>query len=122
LLGWEAGPNDVDAVECCLGIDLRLLAFPRQPRFGDRQVEVLGDVEAVDDPADTQRDLLFPAQGIARADYRCGDRCEVCFRRRQQLRSLARPLLGQQGVAANDQTLSREVLAVHFEQVALVEQ
>ena len=93
-----------------------------QAGVGDRQREVLGHVEALDDAAHAQRDGLLAAQRVACALRGRGDLGQIGLGGRQQLQPLARTLLGQQRVAAHHQPLVGEVLARELQQVALVEQ
>lgn len=63
----QAGADDVQAVERGLGGDRRALAPVREGGVDDREIEVLGHVEAVRDAPHAQRDGLFAAQRRARS-------------------------------------------------------
>ena len=69
-----------------------------------------------------KRDGLLAAQRVARALRGRGDLGQIGLGGGEQLRALARALLGQQRVAAHHQALAGEVLAGELEQVALIEQ
>jgi len=78
---------------------------------------MLGHLVVADHRADGQSDLGGRAGGCAWPEARC-DPSQVTLGRRQQILALARALLSQQRIAANNQPLAGKLLG----QVALVEQ
>src|SRR6476659_10210972 len=94
----------------------------RETRLADGELEVLGDLVAVDDGADLEGDLGLAAQWIARTPSGGGDGGEIGFGRRQQVLALARALAREIGIAADDQPLARIVGRRDRCHVTLVEQ
>src|SRR3990172_5251966 len=62
----DAGAQDVDAVERCLGGDLLLLAGEGEAGVGDLELEVLADAPAVPDLADCEPDRALAGEGALR--------------------------------------------------------
>ena len=60
-VGTEAGTHDVDAVQLCLGGDLRRIARPGEIVVGDDDLEVLLDPAPVGFAADPEVDPLAAA-------------------------------------------------------------
>src|SRR5271163_429658 len=102
-LGGNAGAHDIDAVEPGLARDALGLATINEPRLADLDLEMFGHLVLADDRADGAADLGGAAQGTTPGANARGDASEVALGRRQQSLALARALLRQQRVAADDQ-------------------
>ena len=124
LRGRAGGADHVEAVERGLGVDLRVLALVGEGAVCDRELEVLGDLVAVDDAPDALADRarVRRAQRSARALDHRADALELGLGRREQLLALARALGGDGGVAADDEALAGELGGADLGQVGLVEE
>ena len=103
-LGRDRGAQHVDAVERGLLLDGVLPAGHHQVIIGDVEIEVLGHLEAVDDPAHRQTDAVGATEsaGLDADD----DGCEPGAGGSEQVFSLPRPLVGGQGVPTHHQALT----------------
>ena len=119
-LRWDAGADDVDAVQGGLGVDLCLVAAPADGRLPDVEGEVLADLVLAQRPVGLDADLVGVAEppGIDLAF----DLGQEGLGGGQQVLALASALLGQQRVAAGHQPLPGVVRAGDLDQVLLVEQ
>ena len=89
--------------------------------FGDGDVEQLGELVAVLDAANGARDLVLAAGAGAAGDL-VGQLGQRRLGGLQQVLALARPLLGQKRVLADDEPLAGELGGGDLGQIALVEQ
>ena len=89
---------------------------------GDGDVEVLGHLVAIDDLADGDTDGIATAQRSFGRDARGPGSGELLLGGGQQLLALARPLVGQQRIAADDEPLARIIGRGDLRHVAVVEQ
>src|SRR5207302_3770422 len=105
-----------------LARDGRLVADGAEARVGDLEHEVLADVTPPEYLADPERDLRLAAERLPGPLGGGGDRGQVAFRGRQQLSALAGPLLGQERVLADDESLAGIVGVGDLGQVLLVEE
>ena len=84
---------------------------------------MLGDLVLADHRADGPADLGGASQGVALGAHARGDAGEVALGRRQQSLALARALLRQERVAADDQPFAGKLFGRRdLGQVTLVEQ
>ena len=93
--GVEIGPDDVDAVQACLGLDLLPVAGPLQIVIGDGEVEVFLHLIPVGLSAEGLQgpvSVLWPGPVLAGGR---GDLCEGGFGGPQQILALAGALLAQ---------------------------
>src|SRR5216683_5304644 len=83
-LGWQIRRRQtrthyIQAIERGLLLDLHRLAFPAKARVGDAQLEVLGHLEVIDDPAHAQGNRLGALEPVAHArrseERRVGKEC-----------------------------------------------
>jgi hypothetical protein len=83
-----------------------------------------GIIEGCPSPGDLRSlsDVLFAAKRTLAALGGCGDLLQLLLGRSQQFGSLARALLGQQRIEANDQALAGEVRMSDFDQIGLIEE
>ncbi|MNL38903.1 hypothetical protein D3C87_1611480 [compost metagenome] len=91
----QARTHHVKAIECGLLLNLFGLAFPREARVGDVQLEVLAHPEVIDDAAYAQGNLLGALEAIAGTRGRVGDLHQLGFGGLQQRLAFAAALLGQ---------------------------
>jgi len=119
-LGCDAGADDVEPIEGGLGGDGLGAPLIAEGPLRDDELEVLGHLVAVLDPADPHPDGRGAAQRPA--CHGGGDAREVGLGGDQQRLALARPLRGEDRVATDHQALAREVGAGDLDEVALVEE
>ncbi len=115
----DAGPEYVDPVERRLCLDLFGLAVG-EDGVGDLDLEVLLDSVALQRGPDLKADLI--GAGKRAALHTRGDLRKAALGRGQQLLALARPVGGDERVAAHDQPLARIVLSGDLGQVVLIKQ
>ena len=119
----HARPHDVQTVECRFGRDVVGASGVRETVSGDGQLEVLLHFVTTDDFADAQANLFLAAQRVLAALRGADDDFEFLFGGCQKCFPFADPFVGQNRVAAHDQTLTRkQVFRRDFRQIAFVEQ
>ena len=102
----KAGAKDIKAVELRLRGDAGLVAVKAEAVFGDGDIEVFGELAAVFDAADGAGDLGL---SLAAASGLVGQFGQRRLGGAQQIRALARALLGQQRVAADQPGVRRKI-------------
>ncbi len=107
----EAGPDDVDAVEPGLGVDLLGVALPAHPVIPDLDVEVLTHLPAVGLFADCGVDAVAVVRSGLSPPRTCGNLGERGLGARKQILALSRPFLTETRVQADHQALAGEVRA-----------
>ena len=122
LVGRHAGADHVEAVQGRLGVDAGLVAAVGEVALLDGEFEMLADLELGDDLANSEADAGGAAQGPLGALGGGDDRVEQFLGGLQQGLALAGAFGGQQGVAAQQQTLAGKVRGSDFGEVLVVEE
>src|SRR3989304_6026529 len=120
--GLDARAEDVDPIEGGLARDGRLVARGADARVGDLEREVLADLAPPEHLADLERDAGLAAERPLRARGGGHDLGQLAFGRRQELPTLAGPLLGQEGVLTDDEPLAGVVRMGDLGQVLLIKE
>ena len=90
--------------------------------FGDPELEMLRDLVAINHPAHSQTDLRLAPEGPVFPPGRNNDLLQLLLRCLKKRLALARPLLGQQGVPARNQALTRVLRRGDLSQIPLVKE
>src|SRR5919197_4343716 len=109
-LGWHIGAQHVEAVERSLLGDRGLIAREAQRVVGDGDIEVLTDLAVADDLANSNADLVCPAQGIPLALDALLNVLQVLLGGIEQFAALASAFVGESVVRADDETLAGKKL------------
>src|ERR1700741_3193894 len=120
--GCDVGAHDVDAIEQGLNVDRLAPALDYEIGIGDGDVEMLGHLVAIDDLADGDADGIATTQQPLGAASAGLDLAQLLLGGTQQLATFTRPLIGQQRIAADHETLARIVERGDLRWLASVEQ